>query len=101
MEGKGDKVTVDALREMKTPLIIVAPDPMYDSSSNGYIAGIIDLILVKLRNYGHYIQPAGNAYDSRHQAFGDTLQCSFCAARDGYNVYQHARRVGRGIRGSP
>ena len=58
-------MTVDALREMKTPLIIVAPDPMYDSSSNGYIAGIIDLIFVKLRNYGHYIQPAGNAYDSR------------------------------------
>lgn len=63
--GKADQVTVDALREMKTPIIIVAPDPMYNSSSNGYIAGIIDLIFVKLRNYGHSIQPTGNAYDSR------------------------------------
>lgn len=62
---KGKKVTIDALREMSTPLLIVAPDPVYGSSCNGYIAGIVDLLCVKLRNYGHHIQPTGNAYDNR------------------------------------
>jgi hypothetical protein len=61
----GVPVTINELRSSTSPLLIICPVRNVKVCSNGYIAGIIDLLCMHIRDYGFKVCPSGHPRDNK------------------------------------
>jgi hypothetical protein len=63
-EKNVDFISIGSQRTSECPLLVIMPEIRYKTSSNGYLAGIINTHCINLRKHGFSQSPNGNKYDS-------------------------------------